>query len=441
MNCILRLFMVLGLIASTAFAQTTPPPPTKVVQPDGTIQLVPVPPAFVYTPYYIDPTMKFEVLLSSNWSNKDWNGASMGGRVARKGDVVTASIFIAPIPKTKTVNGKIYNTYSVFRSGDFVITWDPTIFEQLPPQLSDPAGIFDPTKSGIVAPALSNELNESALPQDGNMLLHTQVYPAPEKRTPALKPLYYQWNWDGFLWQAAYRVPVTLQFKVKEDFYYPTSKVTSIKVVPALTVNGVETKTRVDGGVLVGDNTQLGVLKSSANDIKFGAPSEYKVSHRLAAPSTPYKVGDTVPVKILIKNETSPQSISSVSSIFSWDNTKLEFMGLDKTGAKPSMENAIYWPLAGRINESSIPKDGNAHHNWLNMLGDKTFIDKEILIVTLNFKVVAPFDTTTVSLLKKSDPSLVGLIILDECGILGSSIPGSFVTGTQTNATITGTGQ
>jgi len=30
-----------------------PPPPDKVPQPDGTIQLVPVPPGFVYTPYYI----------------------------------------------------------------------------------------------------------------------------------------------------------------------------------------------------------------------------------------------------------------------------------------------------------------------------------------------------------------------------------------------------
>ena len=36
---------------------TVPPPPDKVPQPDGTIQLVPVPPGFVYTPYFIDPAI------------------------------------------------------------------------------------------------------------------------------------------------------------------------------------------------------------------------------------------------------------------------------------------------------------------------------------------------------------------------------------------------
>ena len=110
----LLMFVFSLFVTANVFAQT---PPTKVVQPDGTIQLVPVPPAVVYTPYYIDPTMKFEVVLSSNWSNKDWNGASMGGRIAKKGEIVTASILIAPIPKTKTVDGKVYNMYSVFQIG------------------------------------------------------------------------------------------------------------------------------------------------------------------------------------------------------------------------------------------------------------------------------------------------------------------------------------
>jgi len=71
-------------------------------------------------------------------------------------------------------------------------------------------------------------------------------------------------------------------------------------------------------------------------------------------------------------------------------------------------------------------------------LGDQTFIDKENLIVTLNFKVVSDFDFTIVSMISQNDPSLAGLFVIDECDILGSSVPGSSVVGQKTNATILG---
>jgi len=90
------------------------------------------------------------------------------------------------------------------------------------------------------------------------------------------------------------------------------------------------------------------------------------------------------------------------------------------------------------VNEAVIPKDGNAWHNWLCQLGDKTYIDKETLIVTLNFKVIAPFDATTVELIEKSDPRIAGLFQSDETGILGSDTPGVFVTGAKSNASVYG---
>lgn len=86
----MKLLITLLVLFCNTLAYTQVPP-NKVVQSDGTIQLVPVPPAYTYMPYYIDPTMKFEVVLSSNWSNKDWNGASMGGRIAKKGEIVTGT--------------------------------------------------------------------------------------------------------------------------------------------------------------------------------------------------------------------------------------------------------------------------------------------------------------------------------------------------------------
>jgi hypothetical protein len=427
-------------IAAAAFGQTTSPPPDKVLQPDGTIQLVPVPPATVFTPYYIDPSMTYRVLLESQWSNKDWNGANRNGTVAKKGDVVEVRILAQPIPKTKVVNGKTVSLWSVFRSGDFVVTWDSNKFELLAPSLGgfgyDPA-VMNPAKSGLVAPEQSGGVNESALPQDGTLLFHAEALPVPEKRVPALRPSYYQWNFDGYLWQNNYRLLGTLRFKVKGDFYYPTSQTTDIRIVPSVIINGVETKTRIDGSPTVGTNV-LGETRNATNAIRFGVGSDYKVSHRLAAPAAQFKVGDTVPVSVLVKNETMPQLISSVMTIFAWDNTKLEFMGISKTGARASQSSSMYMAGPGSVNETIVPKDGNGAHNWLGMLGDKTYIDKENLIVTLNFKVIADFNSTTVSILQNNDPQLAGLMIFDECGILGSNTPGAFVTGTRGNAEVKG---
>ena len=133
-----------------------------------------------------------------------------------------------------------------------------------------------------------------------------------------------------------------------------------------------------------------------------------------------------------------PQVISSVCTLFSWDTNKLELIGIDKTGARPSQLNSIWFTPSNPINESTIPKDGNAAHYWLSTLGDKSFIDKENLVVILNFKVVTDFTSTSVTMLQKSDPSLAGILIMDDCGIIGSNAIGSFVTGAQNNAVIYG---
>jgi len=172
----------------------------------------------------------------------------------------------------------------------------------------------------------------------------------------------------------------------------------------------------------------------------FGAPPTYKVAHYLTAPNflVPPKVGDTIPVKIMVKPETKPQYIASVATNFIWDNTVLELVSADKTGAPPSMENGF--PLVGAtaINEAALPKDGNAMHNWLCQLGDISYRSGEVLIVTLNFKVLRDFNSTKIEIVKKNDPRLVGLWISDESQPLGSNIPGSSVLGQQSGITITG---
>jgi hypothetical protein len=93
---------------------------------------------------------------------------------------------------------------------------------------------------------------------------------------------------------------------------------------------------------------------------------------------------------------------------------------------------------AGNINEATVPKDGTAAHNWLCRLGTRTVVTGGGLVATLNFKVVSEFDTAAVEILGKDDPRLVGVFVLDESGILGSDIPGVFVTGTKVNAVVKG---
>jgi hypothetical protein len=421
------------LVSFSTYAQTVPP--TKVTQPDGTIQLVPVPPAFVYTPYYIDPAIKYRLYLESSWAQVAWNGAVKNGQYGFKDSIITANILAMPLPTpplTLMVNGVQKQVYkwSVYRNSDVVIQYDHTRLELLP---SGANGIgFDPS----VMDASKTKITPLG---DGLVLYHAQILPAPELRTPALKPQYYQWNFDGYLWQGGYRLLGTLQFKVKDDYYLPTwgSQRSFIRVLPSTTYQDGTITTKVDGSPTIGINV-LSETRSEGEQIMFGAPPTYKVSHYLSAPTTKFKAGDTVPVKIMVKPETKPQFIASVSTNFVWDNTVLELVGINTTGAPKGMANGF--PLVGatNINEASIPKDGNARHSWLCELGDKSYRSGEILIVTLNFKVLNDFDATKIDIVKKNDPRLIGLWVSDESQPLGSNVPGSSVLGSQNGVMING---
>lgn len=413
-------------------------PPTQVPQSDGTIQLVPVPPGIVYTPYFIDPTMKYQLKLESNWATVDWNGTKKTGQVAIKDSIIEVSILAMPIAKTKIVNGKTVYMWSIFRSLDAIITWDNTKLELLPVQTSSQVAfdtsVFDLNRLGFPTTSI---INEEFIPKDGNALFHCEALPAPENRIPPQAPKYYQWNLNGYMWSSAYRMLGKIRFRVKDDFYYPTQLTTDIKIIPSINVNGVEYKTSIDGSPTIGTNI-LSEIRSGANAIVFGAGPDHKVSHYLSAPTTKYKVGDIVPVKIMVKPESGAQKISYVATNFVWDTTKLEFIGLDGIGAKPAQTSVMWMIGAGNINEVSIPKDGTAEHNWLSKLGDKSYITGETLIVTLRFKVVSTFDVTTIEIVKQDDPRLAGFYVPEESAIGGSDIPGYQVTGQQYGVNIFG---
>lgn len=430
-----------GTTPTTRPVGTVSPPPDKVPQPDGTIQLVPVAPAFVYTPYFIDPAIKYRLFLQSGWAQKAWNGGIKNGQYGYRGEVITAEIMAMPLtppPLDLIVRGspmKVYK-WSVYRSADVVVQYDHTRLELLPPPTT-PSGNGAAFDAAVMD---ATRTTHTAL-GEGLVLFHAEALKAPELRTPPLKPLYYQWNFDGYLWQGGYRLLGRLQFRVKDDYYLPTwgSQKSFIRLLPSTIHQGATVTTKVDGSPTVGTNV-LGETRSEGEGIMFGVPNTYKVAHYLSAPTTKFKVGDTVPVRIMVKPETKPQLLSSVATIFKWDNTLLELVGIDRTGALPSMENGF--PLVGptSVNEAALPKDGNAMHTWLCVLGSRNYLDRESLIVTLNFKVLGDFTSTAIDIIpKRDDPRLIGLWVSDDSMPLGSSVPGSSVLGAQSGVAINGT--
>jgi hypothetical protein len=423
------------MVSLTAIAQTAPVPPTKVPQSDGTIQLVPVPPGIVYTPYFIDPTMQYQLYLTSQWSNKRWNGDKQNGLYGYKDGIITVEIVAMPYSKSKIVDGKTVYIWSIYRSADVVVQYDHTRLELLPvePNAATQAPSFD-----------ANVMDASKIKytplEDGLLVFHSETLKAPELRTPALKPQYYQWNFDGYMWQAGYRKLGQLKFKVKGDYYLPTwgLQKSFVRLLPFTLHQGTTITTKIDGSPTVGTNV-LKDTRSECEDVIFGVPPTYRISHYLTAPTTQFKVGDTVAVQIKIKPDTQPQLVWSVATNFIWDMNVLELTGLDKTGAKTGMSSGFDRPAVGSLNELPIPKDGNAWHCWLSSLGDKTYVSGETVIVTLNFKVLQNFNTTKIEIVKRNDPRLVGLVVPEESRPIGSSVPGSDILGSQSGVVINGT--
>jgi len=421
--------MAAMFVSVATIAQTTPVPPDKVPQTDGTIQLVPKPPASVFTPYFIDPTVQYQLYLTSGWAQVGWDGRTKNGQYGFKGSIITADILLMPYTTKKTLpapDGRTIAMFSIYRSTDAIVQYDHTRLELLPYSASANGPAFD-TK------VMNGAKTQYTVLGDGLVQFHGEALPVPEARTPPAAAQYYQWNFGGYMWQGGYRLLGKLQFRVKDDYYAPTwgAQRSFIRLLPSVTVGEKTFTTSVNGSPTTGTNV-LKDIRSEGEQIMFGAPADYKVSHFLTAPETKFKIGDTVSVQVRVKTDTKPQIISYVATNFIWDNTKLEFMGINNTGARRAQSSRMDLPGAGRINEASVPKDGNAFHNWLSLLGDRSYLDGEALIVTLNFKVISDFDTTQVEIVKQNDPRLVGLWVPEESSIGGSNIPGSIILGTQT---------
>ena len=173
----------------------------------------------------------------------------------------------------------------------------------------------------------------------------------------------------------------------------------------------------------------------------------------------PVQVGDTFGVQIRMNADTTDQRYSVADIIFGWDNTKLEFLGVDHTGSHPYIwityssggpsglpcvedenGNAIPDPLCTGlrdfygINEAMPPSDGNALYFGYGELG-QTFIvtNAEVNIVRLRFRVIDSFTETEVFFIPEITANFTA-----RTRVYGSYIPGLDVVGTLTNTTIIG---
>ena len=397
---------------------------TVVNNPDGTISLNSTTSTLSYL---LDVNRKFIVSTSCNHSNVSYSGATQNGLPAYKGSVVEVQVSMSPGTSAVTpVPAR--GVFQVWRSTDLVFTWDPSKLEFI--GASSDSFLTD-----------ANVVNASKISlnvlKPGIGVFHSEANLPPHLRTPKGIENPFEWNLGGYIWGGGSRNLGKLRFRVISDFYYPTDSPTDIKMMPEVSVDGITFKSKVDGGASAGTDV-TGDLRNNANKIKSGPAPDYKVSLSLTGPVAPAAPGADVPVRVSVAPETLPQTISSVVTMFAWDNTKLEFMGFDKTGAKPSMSSSLMWVGAGKVNESSIPKDGTASHTWLCMLGDKAPLDKEALLVTLKFKALTSFAETKIEIINKADPRVAGLTISDDTGVLGSCVPGSNPTGTLTHAVIKG---
>lgn len=374
---------MLAVIATAANAQTI------VNNPDGTISLK----GNTLVSYTVDPAKRFKVTLSSDASTEMATGVKKIGSIVAKDDLITVRV-------SQLLLDSVPNVYQIWNSSDIMIGYDPDKLE-----------LYD-TTSTLVDPGVVNVAKMTAnVEGNGIVRFHSELVAPPVPARP------YVFNLGGYLWNGG-RTLGNVRFKVKGDFYSPQSQ-TSLWLYPNSTISYGNIK----------PSGPVGELVSDVNKITFGPKPSYLVDLKMV----PVINGDSVAVKVYASPQ-KPQVIYNVSTLFAWDKTKLEFMGIDKTGAKPSYSSLL--PFGG-VNELAVPKDGTGMHVFWSRLGDKEYIATDTLIVTLNFKMVSQFTETTIDIMDNKDQRLGGIIV-DDTMIRGSHVSGTNVLGNKTGTTIKG---
>jgi hypothetical protein len=112
---------------------------------------------------------------------------------------------------------------------------------------------------------------------------------------------------------------------------------------------------------------------------------------------------DIVNIPVVVRSPF-PTRITSVDMVFTWDNTKLQLIGLDNTGTLANTNMSFFpgccsWDYYG-MNEVVPPQDGNGLYFWLAPLtGVPVMVSNEALLTTFKFRKLTNFTSTTVDII------------------------------------------
>ncbi len=170
-----------------------------------------------------------------------------------------------------------------------------------------------------------------------------------------------------------------------------------------------------------------------------------KIDLTLIPETTKVSQGQTFSVSLMMSAQTTPQRYLVADIIFAWDHNVLEFVDVSHEGSHP----LIWVPPSGMpcpedytecagiggdytgINEAIPPADGNGLYYGYGELGQVFIVTEPVQIVKFIFKVIAPFETTQISLLPQLTVTWPA-----ETVVYGSYIPGLDTLGNINNATV-----
>ena len=172
-----------------------------------------------------------------------------------------------------------------------------------------------------------------------------------------------------------------------------------------------------------------------------------KINLKLVSPETTISVGETFEIPVVVHTSDAQQRYVNADVVFEWDIEKLEFIGISHANCHPliaTQYSGLPYCPPGQVNgcgdfyglnETIPPTDGNGLYYSYSNLGSNLVVDQtETQIVKFIFKAINNFDFTEIKILPQYTVNYTATTV-----IYGSSIPGLSVTGTLTNAIITGT--
>ena len=162
-----------------------------------------------------------------------------------------------------------------------------------------------------------------------------------------------------------------------------------------------------------------------------------KIDLQLVATEEVLHVGDIVEVPLLASAQ-EPQRWLVSDIVFGWDPTKLKFINATHEGSHEFLWTGYSGVVKAEddytgTSEANPPADGDGIYYGYGELGQIWIITNPVQIVKFRFEVIAPFATTEVKLI----PQVVHTY-LAKTVVYGSFVGGMPVTGTLTNAILTG---